>query len=174
MMMTTIRSGILTMTLAMFSVAYAPLLLAETDAEQSELPDPSTQTEPPSSAASSAYSEQELHSFAVAVLEVERIKASYAPKLAQNLREQAQVKQAASLELLMALKQHGMSVDKYQEMLASVQSNPQLADKVNEYLQKSGEEKGASDESGKGKGDERQVKPKNRTDSDPSQKVEEL
>ena len=168
--MTIIRSGILTMTLAMFSVAYTPLLLAETDAGQSESSDPSLQMEPPSSAPSSAYSEQELHSFAVAVLEVERIKASYAPKLAQNLREQAQVKQAASLELLMALKQHGMSVDKYQEMLASVQSNPQLADKVNEFLKKSDEEKGP----GNGKGDEQPVRPKNRTDSDPSQKVEEL
>jgi uncharacterized protein DUF4168 len=168
--MTSIRSGVLTMTLAMFSVAYTPLLLAETDAEQSAPADLSAQSEQPSS---NSYSDQELRSFAVAVLEVERIKSSYAPKLAQNLREQAQVKQAASLELLMALKQQGISVDKYQEMLATVQADPQLADKVNVYLKKSAEEKAMSGESD-GNSDEPQAKPKSRTHSDPSQKVEEL
>jgi hypothetical protein len=172
--MTILRSGIMTMTLAICSVVYTPLLLAETDAEQYAPADPSAQSEQ-SSASSSSYSDQELRSFAVAVLEVERIKSSYAPKLAQNLREQAQVKQAASLELLMALKQQGMSVDKYQQMLASVQSNPQLADKVNDYLKKSAEEKGLGNESGKGgDNDEQAAKPKSRSDSDPSQKVEEL
>src|SRR5438874_12629379 len=143
MMMTMIRSSVLTMTLAMFSVAYAPSLLAETDADQSAPGDQSAQSEP----SSPSYSDQELRSFAVAVLEVERIKSSYAPKLAQNLREQAQVKQAASLELLMALKQQGISVDKYQEMLNSVQSNPELAGKINEYIQNSANDKGSRGES---------------------------
>jgi len=168
--MTSIRSGALTMTLAIFSVAYTPSLLAETDTQESAPADQSAQSEP----SSSSYSDQELRSFAVAVLEVERIKSSYAPKLAQNLREQAQVKQAASLELLMALKQQGMSVDKYQEMLSSVQSDPQLADKVNEYLEKSAAEKGLNDESGKAAGDAQTTKPKHRPTSDPSQRVEEL
>jgi uncharacterized protein DUF4168 len=169
--MTIIRSSVLAMALAIFSVAYTPLVLAETDAEPSTPADPSAQSEQPSSG---SYSDQELRSFAVAVLEVERIKSSYAPKLAQNLREQAQVKQAASLELLMALKQQGMSVDKYQEMLASVQSNPQLADKVNDYLKKSTEDKGMSGESGNSNESQPKAKPKSRIDSDPSQKVEEL
>jgi len=162
--MTTIRSGVLTMTLAMFSIAYAPLLLAETDAELSAPGDPS-QSEPSSSP---SYSDQELKSFAVAVLEVERIKSSYAPKLAQNLREQALVKQAASLELLMALKQQGMSVDKYQEMLSNVQSDPDLADKVNTYLKQSAADKDSSDES-----NEQLTKPKGGA-SEARQKVEEL
>jgi Domain of unknown function (DUF4168) len=176
-MMTMIRSSVLTMTLAMFSVAYAPSLLAETDAEQSAPDDQSAQSEP----SSPSYSDQELRSFAVAVLEVERIKSSYAPKLAQNLREQAQVKQAASLELLMALKQQGISVDKYQEMLSTVQSNPELAGKVNEYIQNSANEKGSRDESdakggesnGKGGTDESSRKPRSR-DTDATKHVEQL
>jgi uncharacterized protein DUF4168 len=168
--MTMIRSGVLTVTLAMFSVAYAPSLLAETDAEQSAPGDQSAQSEP----SSSSYSDQELRSFAVALLEVERIKSSYAPKLAQNLREQAQVKQAASLELLMALKQQGMSVDKYQEMLNTVQSNPELAGKVNEYLKKSAAEKGLVDESnGNGGAEESPSKPRG-PDSDATNRVEQL
>jgi len=145
-------------------------LLAETDAEQSAPADQFAPSEPAMSAPS--YSDQELHSFAVALLEVERIKSAYAPKLAQNLREQAQVKQAASLELLLALKQQGMSVDKYQEMLASVQSNPDLAGKVNEYLKKSASERDPGDDADSPRA--QSAKPKGRTGSDASQKVEEL
>ena len=159
------------MTLAAFSAAYAPFLLAETDADQSAGTDQSARSEPPST---SSYSDQELRSFAVALLEVERIKSTYAPKLAQNLREQAQVKQAASLELLTALKQQGMSVDKYQEMLATVQSDPQLAGKVNDYLKRSAEDKGMGNDSANG-GQEPQAEPKSRGDSHRSaQRVEEL
>jgi Domain of unknown function (DUF4168) len=162
-----IRYRVLTMMLALLGVAYAPVLLAETDAEQSAPADQSA----PSESSSASYSDQELKSFAVAVLEVERIKSSYAPKLAQNLREQAQVKQAASLELLVALKQQGITVDKYQEMLASVQSNPELADKVNEYLKNAPASKG--DDSSNGNGRELSSKPKNQ-DPNPAQKVEQL
>jgi len=165
-----IRSSVLTMTLVLFSVTYAPTLLAETDAEPSVPADQFAPSEPAMSPPS--YSDQELHSFAVALLEVERIKSAYAPKLAQNLREQAQVKQAASLELLLALKQQGMSVDKYQEMLASVQSNPDLAGKVNEYLKKSASERDPGDDADSPRA--QSAKPKGRTGSDASQKVEEL
>jgi hypothetical protein len=111
---------------------------------------------------------------------VERIKSSYAPKLAQNLREQAQIKQAASLELLLALKQQGMSVDKYQEMLANVQQDPEMAGKVNENLKKSAKERGI-DENGdtakngeSGKDEEALAKPKSRASAKSVQKVEEL
>ncbi|HUH93778.1 MAG TPA: DUF4168 domain-containing protein [Casimicrobiaceae bacterium] len=162
------RSSVLTVALVLFSVAYTPTLFAETDAEQSPPADQAAPTEP--SPSTPSYSDQQLHSFAVAMLEVERIKSNYAPKLAENLRQQAQVKQAAALELLLALKQQGMSVDKYQEMLANVQADPQLADKVNEYL---------TSEAKNGKGpppddDKSAAEPKSRSDSTVSQKVEEL
>jgi Domain of unknown function (DUF4168) len=152
--------------LASFGVAYTPTLLAQTDSNQSA----STDQSAPSEESAPTYSDRELHSFAVALLEVERIKSSYAPKLEQNLREQAQVKQAASLEFLQALKQQGMSIDKYQEMLATVQSNPQLAAKVTEYVKKSAAEKGMDPG---GSADE-QPTPKDNGDTDSKQHVEEL
>jgi len=155
------------MTLAFFGVVYAPSLLAEADPTSPA--DQATPSEP----SNTAYSDKELQSFAVAVLEVERIKSSYAPKLAQNLREQAQLKQAASLELLLALKQQGMSVDKYQEMLAQVQSRPELADRVNENLKKSAKERGLGEDADSGNGDEPLAKPKRQVRSETS-KVEEL
>jgi hypothetical protein len=165
------RSSVLTMTLALFSVAYAPVLLAD-DAQQKA---PADQSSPSDQQSTPSYSEQELRSFSVAMLEVERIKSSYAPKLAQNLREQAQIKQAASLELLLALKQQGMSVDKYQEMLANVQQDPQMADKVNENLKKSAKERGI-DENGDSAKDEDTAwpKPKSGASAKSAQKVEEL
>src|SRR5215472_3826073 len=161
------RSSVLTMTLAFFSVAYAPVLFAENDAQENA---PADQAVPSESTPS--YSDQELRSFAVAVLEVERIKSSYAPKLAQNLKEQAQLKQAASLELMLALKQQGISVDKYQEMLANVQQNPDMAGKVNENLKKSAKERGIGEDADNGKDEDTQ--PKSRASAKPEQKVEEL
>jgi hypothetical protein len=156
------------MALVLFSVAYAPALLAETDAQQQAAP--SDQGAPnPSSPSTPSYSDQELHSFAVAMLDVERIKSTYAPKLAEKMREQAQVKQAAALELLLALKQHGMSVDKYQEMLANVKANPKLADKVNQYLQSEAKDEAQSPDNGKS-----ETEPKSRGDTAASGKVEEL
>lgn len=161
------RTTFLAMTLVFFGAAYAPAILAE--------PDPAAPADQatPSEPSSPAYSDKELQSFAVAVLEVERIKSSYAPKLAQNLREQAQLKQAASLELLLALKQQGMSVDKYQEMLAQVQSRPELQDKVNENLQKSAKERGIDEDADSGKSGESLTKPKKQVRSE-TPKVEEL
>ena len=51
------------------------------------------------------------------------------------------MKQAASQEMVQALKQQGMSVDKYQEMLINVQTNPALAGKVDHYLKESAKQK---------------------------------
>lgn len=168
-----IRPSVLTMALVLFSVAYTPTLFAATDAAQSPPADQAAPTEP--SPSTPSYSDRELHSFAVAMLEVERIKSNYAPKLAENLRQQAQVKQAATLELLLALKQQGISPDKYQEMLNSVQQNPQLADKVNEYLKSEAKNgKGPAADQDKGQQGKSQPEPKSRGDSTASQKVEVL
>ena len=114
-----IRSTFLTMILAWSGAVWAPIALAETD----DSTPPSTSSEQ----AAAPYSDAELKSFAVALLEVDRIKTTYAPKLALTLRAQQEVKQAASQEMVQALKQQGMSVDKYQEMLINVQTNPALA-----------------------------------------------
>src|SRR5213079_2046704 len=120
-----IRSTFLTMILAWFGAVWAPIALAETD--------DSTPPSASSEQAATPYSDAELKSFAVALLEVDRIKTTYAPKLALMLRAQQ--------EMVQALKQQGMSVDKYQEMLINVQSNPALAGKVDHYLKESAKQK---------------------------------
>src|SRR6266702_1585494 len=128
-----IRSTFLTMILAWSGAVWAPIALAETD----DSTPPSTSSEQ----AAAPYSDAELKSFAVALLEVDRIKTTYAPKLALTLRAQQEVKQAASQEMVQALKQQGISVDKYQEMLINVQTNPSLAGKVDHYLKESAKQK---------------------------------
>ncbi len=128
-----IRSTFLTMILAWSGAVWAPIALAETD----DSTPPSAASEQPAA----PYSDAELKSFAVALLEVDRIKTIYAPKLALTLRAQQEVKQAASQEMVQALKQQGISVDKYQEMLINVQTNPALAGKVDHYLKESARQK---------------------------------
>jgi single-stranded DNA-specific DHH superfamily exonuclease len=153
------------MTLVLLGAAFAPIVLADDDAAPSAPASPPMLSEP----SNSSYSDRELRSFAVALLEVERIKSSYAPKLEQKLREQAQVKQAASLEMLRALEKQGMSVDKYQEMLANVQSHPELAGKVAEYLKQSRPAQAPDAQGGKN-----DATPKSGDAGEPTQKVEEL
>jgi hypothetical protein len=128
-----IRSTFPAMIFALSGAAWAPIALAETD--------DSTPPSASSEQAAAPYSDAELKSFAVALLEVDRIKTTYAPKLALTLRAQQEVKQAASQEMVQALKQHGMSVDKYQEILINVQTNPALAGKVDHYLKESAKQK---------------------------------
>lgn len=147
-----IRSRFFTLMFALLGAAFAPGAFAQTGESAGEQSAPSEKAAP-------SYTDAELQSFVVAAIEVERIKATYIPKLAQNLREQQQVKQAASEEMVKALKQQGMSVDKYQEMMVNVQADPKLAAKVKQYVkeaapqQKGPEEKapgqaGPGDESG--------------------------
>ena len=129
-----IRSTFLTVTLALLGTAWAPIALAESD---ESAPEQSASPEKPAA----PYSDAELRSFAVALLEVDRIKTTYAPKLALTLLAQQQVKRAASEEMVQALKEQGMSVDKYQEILINVQTNPAVAGKVDGYLKESAKQK---------------------------------
>ena len=129
-----IRSTFLTVTLALVGIAWAPIGLAESD---ESAPEQSASPEKPAA----PYSDAELRSFAVALLEVDRIKTTYAPKLALTLLAQQQVKRAASEEMVQALKEQGMSVDKYQEILINVQTNPAVAGKVDGYLKESAKQK---------------------------------
>ena len=118
-----IRSRILTIAFALLGVAFAPVSFAQPDrgAEQK----------------ATSYSEAELQSFAEAALEVKRIKVAYIPKLeaAASEEEHAKVKKEASQEMKRAVEERGISVDKYQEILASALTNPELAQRVNKYLE---------------------------------------
>jgi len=119
-----IRSTILTIAFAILGVAWAPVSFAQLGQAAVEQ-------------AAKSYSDAELQSFAEAALEVKRIKGTYIPKLeaAESLAEQQEVKQAASQEIKRAVEERGISVDKYQEILASALTNPEIAQRVNKYLE---------------------------------------
>jgi hypothetical protein len=97
---------------------------------------PQVLQQPPAEQSASSYSDSELQSFAVAVLEVQRINDTYMPKLesAKSAEEQQQVRQAASQEMLSAVEKEGMSVDKYKEILRQAETNPAVAERVKEHM----------------------------------------
>jgi len=91
---------------------------------------------PPAAATSQDYTDDELKSFAVALVQVHRINDAYLPKLqsAKSAEEQLQVQQTASDEMVQAVQKEGMSVDKYHQILARARTNPEVANRINEHL----------------------------------------
>ncbi len=92
--------------------------------------------QPPAQQSASSFSDSELKSFAVAVLEVQRINDTYVPKLqsAQSPEEQQQLRQTASQEMVRAVEKEGMSVDKYKEILSQAQADPAVAERVKQHM----------------------------------------
>ena len=97
---------------------------------------PQVAQQPPTEQSASNFNDSELKSFAVAVLQVQRINDTYMPKLesAKSPEEQQQVKQTASQEMVRAVEKEGMSVDKYKEILSHAQADPAVAERVKEHM----------------------------------------
>jgi len=83
------------------------------------------------------YSDSELRSFAVAVLEVQRINVVYRDKLeaAANREEQEEVVKSATDEMTQVVEKNGLSVDRFARMLNHAQMSPELADRVRKHMQ---------------------------------------
>ena len=83
-----------------------------------------------------AYSDTELQSFAEAALEVKRIKDEYMPRLeaADTADEEEQVKEEASKEMVHAVEERGLSVQKYHEILMAALLDDAVAGRVGKYL----------------------------------------
>jgi hypothetical protein len=90
--------------------------------------------EPPRQA--SSYSDTELRSFALAALNVERIRNLYLPKLeaATTPEQQEEVRKAASDEMVQAIQGEGMTVRRYSEISTQARQNPELAKRVQEHV----------------------------------------
>ena len=97
---------------------------------------PQTIQQPSVERATSNFNDSELKSFAGAVVEVQRINDTFVPKLesAKSPEEQAQIRQTASQEMVRAVEDKGMSVEKYKEILAHAQANPTVAARVQEHI----------------------------------------
>jgi hypothetical protein len=89
----------------------------------------STQTAP---AASANFSQEELETFAAASLEVERVSAKWEPRIASapTEAEQNQVREEAMGELVEVVQDEGLTVDRYNQIAMAVQSNPEVAQTV--------------------------------------------
>lgn len=90
--------------------------------------------EPPQQA--SSYSDTELKSFALAALNVQRIRNLYLPKLeaAKTPEQEQEVRKAATDEMVQAIEGEGMTVSQYREISAQMQQSPELAKRVQEHV----------------------------------------
>lgn len=118
--------------LALIGLACSPAVFSQA----TERP-PAERSAPGLSAPS--YSDSELKSFAVAVLEVQRINNDYVPKLesAKSPEEQMQIRKTASQEMVRAVEKEGMSVEKYKEIMSQAETNPAIAERVKAHMQSS-------------------------------------
>jgi hypothetical protein len=97
---------------------------------------PST-TPPQAPIGQPAVSQDQLKSFAVASLEVERISQQYAPKLqaAKTQADQEAVRQEATQKMVDAVQKKGLSVEEYRRIAIAARADPQLARQITTYRQ---------------------------------------
>ncbi|RVI30929.1 DUF4168 domain-containing protein [Sinorhizobium meliloti] len=99
-----------------------------------------TQTQPDASGTSAPISDQKIEAFAVAYLQVDKVRQEYSTKIGATTDEAAKAKlqNEASQEMVKAVETApNMSVEEYTTILKAAQSDPALAQKVQEKLQTS-------------------------------------
>ena len=117
-----LRSSVMTVMLALVGVSGIPLTWAQSE-------------QAPTEQSKAAYSEAELKSFAAAAVDVHRINSNYLPKLADaSPAEQRQIEKQALQETTRAVEKQGLTSDKYDEILTAAQTKPEVAKKVEQYL----------------------------------------
>jgi hypothetical protein len=86
---------------------------------------------------SASISDQDLKTFAGAAKEVQRINQSYVPayQAAQTDEQRKAIEQEAMTKMSEAVKQKGMSVDKYNQIVNAAQTNPEMARQIDSYVQ---------------------------------------
>ncbi|AEG56144.1 DUF4168 domain-containing protein [Sinorhizobium meliloti] len=98
------------------------------------------QTQPDASGTSAPISDQKIEAFAVAYLQVDKVRQEYSTKIGATTDEAAKAKlqNEASQEMVKAVETApNMSVEEYTTILKAAQSDPALAQKVQEKLQTS-------------------------------------
>jgi hypothetical protein len=97
---------------------------------------PAQAVAPPAAQPATDYTDSDLKSFAAAVVLVSRINDTYLPMYyaAKTPEEQQLVEVKATDEMVQAVKDQGMSVEKYQDILAQAKSNPAVANRVDQLI----------------------------------------
>ncbi len=112
----------------------APLATGGAALAQTEAPPAPMQQQAP---AAQDFSDETLRSFAVAFLEVDQINRTYTPQLeqAESPEQQQEIQQRASAEMVEAVEgSEGISVQEYTSIMQAAQANPELAQKLTEYI----------------------------------------
>jgi len=133
-----IRANIIALAIAMIAIVWYPAQSAPMSSE-SELSPPSAESADNGFAdpeTAPTYSDEELRSFAAAVVEVHRINDEYIPKLqsASTPDEEEQLEAAALREMVQAVEKEGISVEKYEEILTRAQTNRDIAQRLQRPL----------------------------------------
>ena len=93
--------------------------------------------EPPARA-TPQITDQQLQSYAVAALEVEKVNKTYQPMInkAPTREEQKTLYDKAAQEMVEVIRNSGLSVEQYNQITTLVQSNPELSKQVQGYMDK--------------------------------------
>ena len=112
-----------TAAIAVFGVAWVPSATAQS-------------AQPPIEQSAPAISETEVKSFAVALEQIQRVNDTYLPKLqtATTDKEREQLQEIASSEMKRAVEKEGISVSRFEEILAQARSNPEVAERIRRHL----------------------------------------
>lgn len=84
----------------------------------------------------SGYGESELQSFATAAVKVQMISDAYSKKMGEmgSDAEKKQLQRRASSEMVQAVKNEGLSVDRYQDIAKRIDTDPDLARRIRDKL----------------------------------------
>lgn len=116
------------------SAIFGSQALAQEKSAEPQQAAPSTATPAPAKA---DIPEAKLKSFAVAYLEVDKITKSYLPKLkeAKSPEDQQKVRQEAGQKMMQAVQgSGGISVDEYNQIAQTAQTDPDVANKLTRYI----------------------------------------
>jgi len=97
------------------------------------------QAQPDSNAAAATVSDQKIEAFAVAYLQVDKIRQEYSAKIGatQDPTAKQQLQTEASKQMVQAVQTSpGMSLDEYNAILTAAKKDPALVKKVQEKIQK--------------------------------------
>lgn len=124
-----LAAGLMTGLAALFSAAAA-------DAGTAARPHPAAASQPaPGGAAVKEFTDDELKSFAAASLRVEQIGSKWNPKISEagSKADEEKLREQAMGEMVEAVQQKGLSVDRYNRIALAVQSDPEIARTVQTY-----------------------------------------
>jgi len=134
--MTILSSRNLAALLAASAMAVAAPLASAQEPQPQQPPAASPGFEQPQAPAADV-AEEDLQRFALAAIQVQQVNQTYAPQLqeAQSPEEQQQIREQANQAAAQAVQEVGLSIEQYNAISRVAVQNPQVAARVNEYIE---------------------------------------